>query len=119
MKSFRGLTISRTSCSQLIILALCISIQLISRLTGEGLGDRGSITFRGRKVNFATIVRLGRLRGLLACDLGASRLLVLQGLGLNVAGVYRQLYRHCSEPLEHMAPVDRAAWTRAREAVHI
>jgi hypothetical protein len=36
-----------------------------------------------------------------------------------VAGVYRQLYRHCSEPLEHMAPVDPAAWARARETVHI
>jgi hypothetical protein len=38
-------------------------------------------------------------------------------LGVTVAGVYRQLYRHCSEPIEHMAPADRAAW--ARETVHI
>jgi hypothetical protein len=36
---------------------------------------------------------------------------------VTVAGVYRQLYRHCSEPLEHTAPVDRAA--RARETVDI
>jgi hypothetical protein len=50
---------------------------------------------------------------------GASRLfvLVLQRLGVTVASVYRRLYRHCSEPPEHMAPVDRAA--RARETVHI
>jgi hypothetical protein len=27
---------------------------------------------------------------------------------VTVAGVYRELYRHCSEPLGHMAPVDRA-----------
>jgi hypothetical protein len=50
----------------------------------------------------------------------ASTLLVfaLQRLGVTVAGVYRQLlYRHCSEPLEHMTPVDRA--DRARETVHI
>jgi hypothetical protein len=46
--------------------------------------------------------------------------LVLKRLGVTVAGVYRQpLYRHCSEPLEHMAPVDRAAWAKARETVHI
>jgi hypothetical protein len=38
---------------------------------------------------------------------------------VTVAGVYRQLYRHCSEPLESMAPVDRAVWDRARETVHI
>jgi hypothetical protein len=44
--------------------------------------------------------------------------LVLQRLGVAVAGVYRQLYRRCSEPLEHMAPVDRAAWARVRETVH-
>jgi hypothetical protein len=52
---------------------------------------------------------------------GASTLLVLvlQRLGVTVVGVYRQLYRHCSEPLEHMAPVDRAAWDRAREIIHI
>jgi hypothetical protein len=35
------------------------------------------------------------------------------------AGVYRQLYRHCSESHEPMAPVDRAAWAQARETVHI
>jgi hypothetical protein len=45
--------------------------------------------------------------------------LVLQRRGVNVAGVYRQLYGHCSEPLETMALVDRAAWARARETVHI
>jgi hypothetical protein len=28
------------------------------------------------------------------------------------------LYRHCSEPIEPTAPVDRAACVRAREAVH-
>jgi hypothetical protein len=54
---------------------------------------------------------------------GASRLLVLwfvaQRLGVNVTGVYRQLYRHCSEPLELMAPVDRSVWARAHETVHI
>jgi hypothetical protein len=38
---------------------------------------------------------------------------------VTVAGVYRQLYRHCSESLEHMAPVDRAVLARARETVHI
>jgi hypothetical protein len=27
--------------------------------------------------------------------------------------------RHCSERLEPMVPVDRAAWARARETVHI
>jgi hypothetical protein len=36
-----------------------------------------------------------------------------------LAGVYRQLYRRCSEPLEHMVPVDRTAWACARETVHI
>jgi hypothetical protein len=45
--------------------------------------------------------------------------LVLQRLRVTVAGVYRQLYRHCSEPLEPMAPVDRVAWPRACETVHI
>jgi hypothetical protein len=45
----------------------------------------------------------------------ASTLLVL---GVTVAGVYRRLlYRRCSEPLEHMAAVDRAVW--ARQTVHI
>jgi hypothetical protein len=44
---------------------------------------------------------------------------VLQRLGVTVAGVYRQLCRHCSEPLEHMAPIDCAALARARETVHI
>jgi (2Fe-2S) ferredoxin len=44
---------------------------------------------------------------------------VLLRLEVTVAGVYRQLYRHSSEPLEPMAPVDRAAWARARETVHI
>jgi hypothetical protein len=39
--------------------------------------------------------------------------------GVTVVGVYRQLYQHCSEPLEHMAPVDRALWDRARETVQI
>jgi hypothetical protein len=44
--------------------------------------------------------------------------LVLQRLEVTVAGVYRQLlYRHCSEPLEPRAAVDRA--TRARKTVHI
>jgi hypothetical protein len=45
--------------------------------------------------------------------------LVLQILGVTVAGVYRHLYRHCSEPLEPMATVDRAAWASVRETVHI
>jgi hypothetical protein len=45
--------------------------------------------------------------------------LVVQRLGVTVAGVYRQLYWHCSEPLEHKAQVNRAAWARARETVHI
>jgi hypothetical protein len=40
---------------------------------------------------------------------------VLQRLGVTVAGVYR----HYSEPLEHMAPVDRTAWAKDRETVHI
>jgi hypothetical protein len=44
-------------------------------------------------------------------------ILLVHKLGVTVARVYRQLYRHCSEPLEHMAPVDRSA--RARETVHI
>jgi hypothetical protein len=43
--------------------------------------------------------------------------LALQRLGVTVAGVYGQLYGHCSEPLVHMASVDRAAWVR--ETVHI
>jgi hypothetical protein len=51
----------------------------------------------------------------------ASRLLmlVLQRFAVTIAGVYRQLYRHCSEHLEPMAPVDRAAWARVRKTVHI
>jgi hypothetical protein len=44
---------------------------------------------------------------------------VLQRLGVTVAGVYGQLYRHCSEQLENMAPADSAARARARETVHI
>jgi hypothetical protein len=48
----------------------------------------------------------------------APRLLVLQRLGVTVASVSRQLYRHCSGPLEHIAPVDRAARYRARQTVH-
>jgi hypothetical protein len=35
--------------------------------------------------------------------------LVSQRLGVTVAGVYGQLYRHCSEHFEPMAPADRAA----------
>jgi hypothetical protein len=46
-------------------------------------------------------------------------MLGLQSVGVTVVCVYRQLYRHCSEPLEHMAPVERTAWARARETVHI
>jgi hypothetical protein len=63
-----------------------------------------------------------QLKNLQSVTEGASRLfvLVLQRLGVTVAGVYRQLlYRHCSEPLEYMAPVDRGTWARARETVHI
>lgn len=45
--------------------------------------------------------------------------LVPQRLRVTAAGVNRQLYRHCSEPLEPMAQVDRAALVRARETVHI
>jgi hypothetical protein len=58
-----------------------------------------------------------------ACEFmyyGASTLLVfaMQRLWVTVVGVYRQLlYRHCSEPLKPMAPVDRS--DRARETVHI
>jgi hypothetical protein len=51
--------------------------------------------------------------------LGLVFLLMLQMLGVTVASVYRQCYRHCSEPLEHMAPVHRALWAQARETVHI
>jgi hypothetical protein len=32
--------------------------------------------------------------------------------------LYRHLYRHCSQPLEPMAAVDRDAWARATETVH-
>jgi hypothetical protein len=45
--------------------------------------------------------------------------LVLQSLGVIVAGACRQLYRHCSEPLETTPPVDSAAWARTPETVHI
>jgi hypothetical protein len=45
--------------------------------------------------------------------------LVLQRLRVTIASVYRQLYRHCSETLEPMAPVDLTGWARARETVHI
>jgi hypothetical protein len=54
---------------------------------------------------------------------GVSRILglvpMLKIISVTVAGVYRQLYRHCSEPLEPMAPVDSAAWALDRETVHI
>jgi hypothetical protein len=54
---------------------------------------------------------------------GASRFLMLvlelQRLGVTVVGVYRQIYRHCTEHRERMAPADRAACVRAGETVHI
>jgi hypothetical protein len=45
--------------------------------------------------------------------------LVLQRLRVTVAGVYRQLHRHCTEPLESMASVDCLVRFRARKTVHI
>jgi len=52
----------------------------------------------------------------------ASRVLVLtlglQRHGVTVVGVYTQLYRHCSEPLELVAAVRHASRARARETVH-
>jgi hypothetical protein len=59
--------------------------------------------------------------GLTSCSYkGTSTLLallwlVLQRLVVTVTGVYRQLYRHCSEPLEPMAPVVRDTWARVAE----
>jgi hypothetical protein len=44
--------------------------------------------------------------------------LVLQRFGVTV-GVYRQLYQHCSEPLEPMAPVDCGDWARTLKTAHI
>lgn len=40
-------------------------------------------------------------------------------IGVFAAGVYTQAYRECGELLYSMASVDHAAWTRARETVHI
>lgn len=41
-------------------------------------------------------------------------------LAMAVVALYRQLlYRHCSEPLQHVAVADRTAWVQASETVHI